>query len=387
METVVVSNLNFFPKIYPSHTYFIFSALFCSEKCRDEHETNEPDHIFIHELEKLYGNEPNGVAHSKWTTDVLVMYRIFMKMINIFDNIDDMRNFVKSHEPLNYHFCDFDWSLSEDEPAYQKNILLVIMSKTLHIKKISKKYLENVSQDFRSQLDNLKVYGVSGRAYDILNDGASINQQFLDKFIQQIFVYAAAKSLHFMLVAYEDLPLGVLSAPTMDILNISCDPNVNLRYESYKKIVWTVVQPIKAGSQLFMASDEFQYYDQYNVKCAEKGFPVCHACSNNWQNSFDSKQMRKDVRKDLLKYCSGRNDPKNVQSLLKFKQEICNYINQHFVDYYTNPKTRQTIAAKSYILKKIIESIGHPFPPKNPILEFLDESCQEVRNNRRRQNM
>lgn len=132
----------------------------------------------------------------KSNTDFLTIYRIFMKIHDAFGSVDEMRKFVESHNgKLNYHLFDFDWS---DEQEYQKNMLLLIMSKKIMDIEGIPTDLKAVSQgrirEFRRHIDILLKTGrISTSMLLAFIDPNQQNQNFLNKLIQQIYVLLVSR--------------------------------------------------------------------------------------------------------------------------------------------------------------------------------------------------
>lgn len=275
-----------------------------------------------------------------------------------------MKQFVDDHKTnsnKNWNYFDFDWSIDPDDPVYQQNMLLLIMSNNW---KEADNYQAHKSERCegwkREQIVRVlveKVFNPNNRISRIYSEGNTQNRDFIDQFVSIIFLGS-----HLDLIlspAYcDENRLVSYSHPVIHALHNSCDPNIFMTFENCKKFIWTVNQPISAGSQLFFAVDTSPYYKNLSNGCKRS---TCTPCQNEWSKMIKCDQVEVDADRKFSSFFK-LNNPSQLLNVLRFKDMCCDFINENFTGYYDNPNVRQDIAAVKEQLRTILIYIANPFP-------------------------
>lgn len=270
-----------------------------------EHETKNPDHESFHEMEKL------GMPQK-----LVIAAKLFVKIYDAFDNFKEMQNFVDEHSGEQYSVFDFDWNLPEDDPTYFKNLLLT-MTSVLVGNEHAESHFDNMFTDFSDDLaDFLKDLGPKNRFKKIVKTNRS-DAKFMKKILWQIYDDVDRSCLDWM---NEQNKLGGFLHPAMTFLSQSTKPNIFVTINKCKEIIWTVNQPVAAGSQL----------------------------------SFG---VLTDERTEKM--------PKSKDAVMERLKNCCDYINMNYKNRNQNAKFQQNITTKKIMMQQVLSTLGNPFTPSN----------------------
>lgn len=167
---------------------------------------------------------------------------------------------------------------------------------------------------------------------------------------------------------------AVFNHPAEYLLNHSCDPNIKIHFDHQKRMIWSVLLPIPAGGQIFRS-----YGPTYslNIKNNCDFKESCVPCQEGWGVVFDTNRFHGECRKSIREFFE-INDPQKLESLLKHKAEICDFINNNFEGYNADPEKRQLIVTMTQQLKINLNVMGIPFPLFNPFFcEVLNKDPEE----------
>lgn len=274
-----------------------------------------------------------------------MIIKILLKLLSDFNSIEAMRKFVESRvKNKRYDIFDFDWS--RDEGSIRR-MLMVIMGVSIKDKNAVesdiKKFNDDISINIRYFTN--KNFNNNDRIWNIFSDGNSEDQQFLDKLIHQINCAHEIRKMQVSFRNGQQYGIASYTHPAMYLLNDSCDPNIMMHIDTGGKSIWTVNQPINAGSQIFYLYDTSTLYSnsKRTKDCPYK--ETCVPCKNEWNKKIDGKKVEIDCQKSLFCFFL-QNDPWLLSSLLKQRNECCEFINNNFNGYDEKPEKRQFIAAK-----------------------------------------
>lgn len=344
----------------------MISALFCSDKCRDEHMEKDIDHEASHQTETdtfiPYPNQPCSA----------LVLRILMMYHDMFGSTDELRKFVEAHEKNSYNIFDFDWSTDDPKERLKNMLLLKITGKS------------EMKDEFQSMLETIGKKSTKlgpNRLNNILVQDSPQNLKFMNKFYTQLFDKDLfGSSSHYMSYASNQRNhiLATFSHPALKLLGKCCDPNVFTHFDTNGKIVWTVNQPIAAGSELTAFwTNSGPYYRSQLLQCDSK--ENCLPCRNKWNNLIDFNTVEMDLEMSMMRFYQ-QHDPAKVSSLIKHIGEICDYINTHFDGYYKNSRSRQKIASKKEELRKILDVVPCQLPAYSKPMIF--SKCHPASNER-----
>lgn len=266
------------------------------------HEQNEPDHLVLHEIEKTFQNGQYDPVER--FSSLVQIVRMLMQFYDAFDSIDEMKKFAKSQRSLNYHYFDFDWTTSADDPQYWKNMFLVVMSQQWS--PISRndnfdstnKEIKSLILLIRQTVATMEQLHPNNRITNIFRDRNPKNQKFIDTLIRQNFLcFAVKRRVQLALPNATRSVVASISHPTMQVLKPACDSNmfISIHIHDDKKIMWTVVQPVKAGEQLFYSLTEGQKKEM----CALGQLDACENCE---KDGIDFEKIANDSTAILENY-------------------------------------------------------------------------------------
>lgn len=349
--------------MYKINFEFMFSALFCSEKCKTEHELNNPHHESLHEMEN------QGVYKGHTMT-----VKFFLKFHDVFRNIDDMREFVEQHAEEKFSVFDIDWNLPEDDPTYIKNLLLTIMSVKdqkipLNIRKVwERDFIGGFVSDLKPENRFKNIIETNQR-----------HTEFLQKVVKQLCSFYEHCLASVIMETNRDNTLGLYFHPAMAAANSSCDPNVFVKVNNSKEIVWIVNQPIAAGSEIFLLQGDRLFYAVEASKsspCQPKA--NCQPCRENWSAKFNVEALFDDMTKKTS-FFKTKADVENKEKLLKYLKNCCDFINKNYrVDYYKNKNLLQQICLNKMRIAMTLTTINNPFPPSNFFYMRIPQTKSEM---------
>lgn len=300
----------------------------------------------------------------------LVTAKLFMMLHDAFENFEDMKNFVEAHSGRKFSVFDFDWNLPNHDPAYIKNLLLIVKSTNNsgndELDDDTAKLVANHIWDNFIQV--IRCLEPSNRFRMIILENQIAHKKFLKKLMWHIWdFYDTRVELTFDL--NDRNKIGAFIHPAMATLNHSCDPNIFIIANRSKEIVWIANQPIAAGSQLFCAYGAYPKF--FFDSKAGKQTPCqkvlnCKPCRENWTSRMDEQKIYRDADLNSERFIRSREDAESVAQMLKYLQDCFDDMNKNFKSgYHKNAELLHNIAMKKHEIFKILRMLGNPYPPQN----------------------
>lgn len=289
-------------------------AMFCSNQCKNS---------AIHARECKTSAE--GEAESMDTLEEHLLQRMFYQAIDVCGSIDQLKRLVLS-ETEEKTILDFDFRHTNDEVNKRKIILAVS-----GLDKRDPGSAEAYSR-YRKVIDRLITE--TGATNDFLND-------YLIKCLQSLTV----NFFHFQWDASDDAEAKGFALCTLAaFFSHSCDPNIE-KVDVDNKFIFVARKPIKAGEQLNMCYDRYNFMkyslaerqrylnDVYKFKCN------CTACVNDYSMysfNFDVSELKIDEAKEKYR----KNCKFIKENMSSYPNEnICSVIveNVYLLSYIGNP--------------------------------------------------
>lgn len=283
------------------------SALFCSEECA---------HSMVHEFEC-------GKAEENF--EKALLQRMIYQSIEICGNLSGLEKMMGQHDPKKT-IMDFDLS-DPDEQKNLKNRVLATMTLATREPWSNDAYIKY--EIVTKELEQTKTED---------------ERHFLRKYLVHCLKSLTVNFFHFFWSADEDAPgKGYAICSLAAYFAHSCDPNVD-KIDVDNKFVFVTRRPIKAGEQLTICYDRFnflthnlsdrkEYFNKvYTFECA------CNACVKNFpllknltriEESFIepsvNEQSFEDMKEQYQKNCIYISD--NIKNYPAY--DICTLMNQN----------------------------------------------------------
>lgn len=248
-------------------------AMFCSSKCKSS---------------TIHARECDTPANGMDTFEENLLQRMFYQSIDVCGSIDQLQSLMLS-ETKEKTIFDFDLSHTTDEEVNKKKIILAVAG----LDKRDPVSVETSSR-FRKVIDRLIV--ATGASDEFLND-------YLIKCLQSLTV----NFFHFQWNASDDAEAKGFALCTLAaFFSHSCDPNIE-KVDVDNKFMFVARKPIKAGEQLNMCYDRYNYMKysrderQRYLNAVYKFNCSCLACVNDYTMysscKFDEVQLNIDEAK------------------------------------------------------------------------------------------
>lgn len=284
-------------------------AMFCSSQCKRS---------------TIHARECEASAKDMDTLEEYLLQRMFYQAIDICGSIEQLESLVLS-ETNDKTILDFDFRHTTNE-VKKKKIILAVSG----LDKRDPGSLEAYSR-FQKVIDRLITE--TGAKNDFLNN-------YLIKCLQSLTV----NFFHFQWNASADAEAKGLALCTLAaFFSHSCDPNIE-KIDVDNKFIFVARKPIKAGEQLNMCYDKYDFMkyslverqqylnDVYKFKCN------CAACVNDYSTyNFNFKETQFQIEEAKTKY---RKNCEFIQENISFhpNENICRVIeeNVYLLSYVGN---------------------------------------------------
>lgn len=291
--------------------------------------------------------------------------KLFLKFYDAFGSFENLMDFVNTHSGQKFTAFDFDWNLPDDDPAYIKNLLLMVKS-------VNVENVEDVQKIMKRNIwDQQFVMGFMIRLkpenrFKKIFEATKTHMKFWKKIMWHIWdYYDTCIELKFELKPQN--AIGTFFHPALTLLNHFCDPNIFVKINKNNEIVWIANQPITAGSQLFYAYAEKLFFSAKT--CQTDPCPLtfsCKPCREVWQAKIDEQKIMSERECNAYHFFKNRADVENKGIMLKYLDSCCDYINKNYkTGYYKNAELIQEISTKKSEMLKVLNNLCNAFPPKN----------------------
>lgn len=319
---VIVAEEPFFKVIDPQVSHLrcsiccstnLYSLIPCDNCCRAMFCSNECKNSTIHEREC----EPHEKRMD--TLEEYMLQRMFYQAIEVCDGSMDKLKTLVSSEAEEKTILDFDFRHSTDEGMNKRKIILAVSG-------LDKRDPDSDEAFSRYEKIIDRLYTETATAS---KDG------FLKDYLVRCLQSLTVNFFHFFWSASNDAePKGFLLCALSAFFSHSCDPNVE-KVDMDNKLVFVAKRPIKAGEQLNMCYDRYNFMRYsleerqsylnavYKFKCN------CDACANDYAKynyKFDDRQL--DVKTAKERY--RKNCEYISQNMSTFpSQTICNVMEEN----------------------------------------------------------
>lgn len=309
--------------------------MFCSQECKLAHDHEKSIHADITLLESLYFSDHPLVGTVQW----------LLQFCEAFDgSVEAMQKFVDEHRDKVYTVFDFDWSGELSQSDLLKNTLLTMTTNPAKNPQTIDffAWMKQTCQDYMQP---------SSKLYKL-----AVKEKSKHAFLREIISGILKPRQQLSVAAMHDLKwiVGKFSHPAMNLLPLSCDPNVFV-HSNRKALIWTVNWPIAAGEKLTGNSMQ-TFGTNMCVKCSHGKDPV--TCQNGWLQKNESATNKSEA--DMMKFFL-QNDVKDVKCWLELLKICCNSINKN----YRSATKRRSVLAQRCLIFSIIQAIENPFPVGN----------------------
>ncbi|XP_037030348.1 histone-lysine N-methyltransferase ASHR1-like [Bradysia coprophila] len=276
-------------------------AMFCSYECKSS---------------SIHGRECEPAGKRMDTLEEYMLQRMFYQAMEVCGGSMDELKALVSSEAEHKTILDFDFRHCTDDVNKRKIILAV-------------------SGLDKRDPGSTETYSRYQKIIDRLSTETAATDDFLENYLVRCLQSLTVNFFHFFWSAVNEAkPKGFLLCALSAFFSHSCDPNVE-KVDVDNRLVFVAKRPIKAGEQLNMCYDRYNYMryslderqsylnEVYKFKCN------CDACANDYAKynfTFDDHQL--DVEKAKEKYRKNCEYIKQNMSTYPC-QTICNVMEEN----------------------------------------------------------
>lgn len=285
------------------NSFLVFTAMYCSDFCRKEHET------LIHFLE----------CNKKTLPSVLIVCtQMLLTAVSIAGSLQKLRDMLSC--ALNKTVFDFDLSNPED-PSYRKNLLIVVnsMAKSENSRIVMTDKMKAIfdAPPFESLWDTEEDRDF---LIDCFHNQLRIHNTNQLEMGEHSLVQDSATSEPYWFVK----TIGSGLCPFASLFNHSCDANIK-RTCIDNKIAFVVAKPVAAGEQLFLSygysSFKFPRDERLNLLQRFSFTCECRACTVNYPEMMQLPRLNLDFNEPEFRTLSAQAAVVELKKNCKFIEE------------------------------------------------------------------
>jgi hypothetical protein len=309
--------------------------MYCSETCRLQHEE------IIHSLE---------CAGDAFTETFAMATKMIMNALNIAGSIDNLKNLLAS-STIKTVF-DLDLNCPKDE-SYKKNAMLTINALT------TVRETDYTKTDPLDELFDKPPFDTLLKTEDDRNFIKSFAKTQLKILDTNLYDMKEHSRLSLAYKTRQSFGQSIGSGLFLfaSLFSHSCDPLVK-RITVDNKIAFVVVQPIKAGDQIYISYGYSSYEMSRDIRRSHLrsyGFVCdCKACSNNYARLTQQRRM-------IREYIEEDHEAMTAQAAIEAFRKACKFVKK-IINFHPCYETTDMIIYCDHLLHQIsklsLEEIG-----------------------------